>query len=308
VSEMVAVCFGAHVLDVLARPVEGIPEGQGGALLEEIRFAPAGTAGGTAVVLAKLGATAISAGALGDDALADLLVSMLERHGVDTSRLVRREGVQTSASVLPIRPNGDRPALHVIGANAAWREDDVPWEAVERATHVHAGAPEIVGPELSARVLERARAAGAVTSADMLAPGDPGILEWASPILPHLDHLLVNEEQATGFAAEGDLEAACRRLRERGPAVVAATRGADGALAVAEDETVSVPAFPVEVVDTSGCGDAFSAGYLRGLSLGRPLREAALLGCAAASHVAGGLGSDAGEFDLATVEALAATA
>jgi sugar/nucleoside kinase (ribokinase family) len=301
-----AVCFGAHVLDVLARPVTEIPEGQGGALLEEIRLAPAGTSGGTAVTLAKLGATAISAGAVGDDELADLLAALLGRLGVDTSHLVRREGVQTSASVLPIRPNGDRPALHVIGANAAWREDDVPWEEVERATHVHAGAPEIVGPELAARVLERARAAGAVTSVDMLAPGDPGILEWTSPVLPHVDHFLVNEEQACGFAGTDDLDQACRALRERGPATIAATRGADGALVVSADGAEAVPAFPVDVVDTSGCGDAFSAGYLRGLSLGRSLRDAALLGCAAASRVAGGLGSDAGAFDLPLVEEICA--
>ena len=59
------------------------------------------------------------------------------------------------------------------------------------------------------------------------------------------------------------------------------------------------------MVDTSGCGDAFSAGYLRGLATDRPLAEAASLGCAAATFVAGGLGSDAGEFDLAAAERLA---
>ena len=69
VSEMKAVALGAHVLDVLARPVEAIPEGQGGALVEEIRLAPAGAAGGTAVSLAKLGAEVTSAGAIGTDAL-----------------------------------------------------------------------------------------------------------------------------------------------------------------------------------------------------------------------------------------------
>jgi sugar/nucleoside kinase (ribokinase family) len=61
----------------------------------------------------------------------------------------------------------------------------------------------------------------------------------------------------------------------------------------------------VDVVDTSGCGDAFSAGYLRGLADGHPLDRAAALGCAAATFVAGGLGSDAGEFDLAAAERLA---
>lgn len=212
---MDVVCFGAHVLDVLARPVTEIPEGQGGALIEQIQLAPAGSAGGTAVTLAKLGATVHSAGAIGTDALGDVLLTLLTRYGVETSGLVRRGDVQTSASVLPIRPDGSRPALHVIGANGAWSEDAVDWTAIEAATNVHAGAPEIVGPELSAMVLERARAAGAVTSADLLAPGEPGVLEWVSPALAHVDHLLINDEQATGLAGEPDVAAACAALRSR---------------------------------------------------------------------------------------------
>ena len=67
-----------------------------------------------------------------------------------------------------------------------------------------------------------------------------------------------------------------------------------------------VPAFDVEVVDTTGCGDAFSAGFLRGLSLDRSRRDAAVLGCAAAALVAQGLGSDHGDFDLQAADAFAA--
>jgi sugar/nucleoside kinase (ribokinase family) len=59
-----------------------------------------------------------------------------------------------------------------------------------------------------------------------------------------------------------------------------------------------VPAFAIEVVDTTGRGDAFPAGFLRGLSLGRSERDAAVLGCAAAALVAQGLGSHHGDFDL----------
>src|SRR6185312_4519467 len=104
------VTLGVHVVDVLVRPVEQIPEGQGGALVEQIRITPAGPAGGTAVTLAKLGAEVRSAGAIGTDALGDVLVDLLGRFGVDASLLVRREEVQTSSSVLPIRPDGSRPA------------------------------------------------------------------------------------------------------------------------------------------------------------------------------------------------------
>ena len=62
------------------------------------------------------------------------------------------------------------------------------------------------------------------------------------------------------------------------------------------------------VVDTTGCGDAFSAGFLRGLSLGQELGVAAALGCATAAQVAQGLGTDAGDYSLETVEDFAANA
>jgi sugar/nucleoside kinase (ribokinase family) len=303
---MRAIALGVHVLDVLVRPVEAIPEGQGGQLVDEIRMTAAGSAGGTALVLAKLGARAQSAGAVGSDPLGDMLTGLLERDGVDTSLLVRRDDVQTSASVLPIRPNGDRPAFHVIGANGSYGLGDVPWEAIEAATHLHLGGPEFLGGDVAAEILGRAREHGVTTSADVLAPGEQGLLEWIAPALPHLDYLFPNEEQAIGFTGEADLEAACRALVERGVGCVAATCGGEGVLLVDADGAERVPAFQVEVVDTTGCGDAFAAGFLRGLALGRDHTGAAQLGCAAAAIVAQGRGTDHGDFDLAAVEACAA--
>jgi sugar/nucleoside kinase (ribokinase family) len=299
-----AISMGVHVLDVLVRPVEKIPEGQGGELVEQIRITAAGSAGGTALVLAKLGAEVQSAGAIGTDAAGDMLLSLLARDGVDTSLLVRRDDVQTSATVLPIRPNGDRPALHVIGANAGYGLDDIPWDAVESCTHLHIGGPEFMGGDAAAQILSRARDAGAVTSADILAPGD-GLLDWIGPALPELDYLLPNEEQVLALTGADDLGAGCRELVSHGAGCVAATRGADGVLIVDAESEESVPAFEIEVVDTTGCGDAFSAGFLRGLSLGRNRTEAARLGCATAAQVAQGLGTDHGDYDLAQVEHLA---
>jgi sugar/nucleoside kinase (ribokinase family) len=300
------IAMGVHVLDVLVRPVEAIPEGQGGALVEQIRMTAAGSAGGTALVLAKLGATVRSAGAIGADPLGDMLVSLLERDGVDTSLLLRREDVQTSASVLPIRPDGSRPAFHVVGANATYGPGDVDWAAVEAAGQLHLGGPEFMGGEAAAEILSRAREPGVTTSADILAPGDTGVLEWIAAALPHLDHLLPNDEQVLGLTGETDLEAGCRALLARGVGCVAATCGADGVLLVDADGAERIPAFDVDVVDTTGCGDAFSAGFLRGLALGRDKRDAAVLGCATAGFVAQGLGTDHGEYDLAAVDALTA--
>jgi sugar/nucleoside kinase (ribokinase family) len=128
-----------------------------------------------------------------------------------------------------------------------------------------------------------------------------GVLEWIAGALPHLDYFLPNDEQAVGFTGESDVESACRALVARGVRCVAATCGADGVLLVDRDTVEHVPAFQVDVVDTTGCGDAFSAGFLRGLALGRDRRSAAELGCAVAALVAQGLGSDYGNFDLETV-------
>jgi sugar/nucleoside kinase (ribokinase family) len=306
---MTTIAMGVHVLDVLVRPVEEIPAGQGGALVEEIKVTAAGSAGGTALTLAKLGARARSAGAIGTDAAGDMLLALLERGGVDTSLLVRRTEVQTSASVLPIRPDGSRPALHVIGANAAYGADDAPWDDIAQAEQLHLGGPEFMGGEAAARILSFAREHGVTTAADILAPGEQAaqILDWIAPAFPHLDYLLPNDEQVLGLSGETDLVAGCRALLARGVGCVAATCGADGVVVVDADSVERVPAFAIDVVDTTGCGDAFSAGFLRGVALGRDRRAAAVLGCAAAALVAQGLGSDYGDFDLAAADAFATT-
>jgi sugar/nucleoside kinase (ribokinase family) len=98
--------LGACILDVLGRPVETIPPGQGSVRLTEIKATAAGTAAGPAVDLAKLGASVRVLGALGDDLLGALVAAAMARHGVDTTGLVRKKEAQTSATILPIRPNG----------------------------------------------------------------------------------------------------------------------------------------------------------------------------------------------------------
>ncbi|KAA1416027.1 carbohydrate kinase family protein [Nocardioides humilatus] len=303
---MRVVALGAHVLDTLVRPVEQIPSGQSGELVEQIKMTAAGPAGGTAVVLSRLGAAVQSAGAVGTDALGDLLLALLAREGVDTSLLVRRDGVQTSGSVLPIRPDGSRPAFHVIGANGSYELEDVPWDAIAAATHLHVGGPEFLG-EMAVKVLSYARDHGVTTSVDSLAPADPGFFELFAPVLPFVDYLLPNDEQVLGWTGTDDLVTGCQALLARGAGCVVATAGADGAVVVAGDLIEAVPAFAVDVVDTTGCGDAFSAGFLRALSLGYDARDAASFGCATAAQVAGGLGSDAGNYDLDSVLAFVAS-
>ena len=299
---------GVHVLDTHVLRVDAIPDGSDGALVDTIQFSPAGTAGGTGVVLRRLGADVHSIGAVGADAIADTLLAALDRENVDTSRIVRKSDVQTSASVIPVRPNGDRPAWHCVGANAALTLDDIDLRSVPGLGHVHLGGPEFLGGPAAAELLAAAHELGCTTSVDVLAPGDPDILVWIADCLPHTDYFLPNDEQLVGLTAARTLADGARALVAAGAGCVAVTQGARGALVVTKDEAIEVPAFEVPVVDTTGCGDAFSAGFLRGVGLGLGLRGAAELGCATAAHVAQGVGTDHGVYTLEAVREFAAVA
>ena len=297
---MRVVTFGAHVLDVLAQPVDAIPEGQGATLVQHMRMSAAGPAGGTAITLAKLGVEVYTAGAIGDDEAADVLVTALNRHGVVTDDLVRVD-LPTSMSMLPIRSNGDRPAIHMPGANLAYPLDRAPLELFTGADHLHLGAPELLNPPELAPLLADVRDTGTTISADILADGDPGALAWLEPVLPHLDYLLPNDEQVRGLTGRTDLIDACRALINTGVTCVAVTAGADGAHVVTADDAEHAPATPVTVVDTSGCGDAFSAGFIAARGHDLPLLESARVGCAVAGIVATGLGSDHGDFTWGSI-------
>jgi len=294
-------CIGVHVLDIHVRTVDSIPKGSEGALVDEIRMSPAGTAGGTAVVLAKLGASVTSLAAVGDDAIGTTLVSLLAQNGVDTSRIAVKEGVQTSSSVLPLDGSGERPAWHCIGANGAFGLDDIDLGLVAGADHVHLGGPEFLG-DSAAVVLEEARAAGASTSVDMLAPGGPMWLEVVAGCLPYVDLFLPNDEQLLGLTGAETLEQAAQILLDKGVGCVAVTAGRRGAYVTGVGW---VPAFEIDVVDTTGCGDAFSAGFILGRALGRTPEQAAVLGNATAAQVAQGLATDFGDYDLESVDAFA---
>jgi sugar/nucleoside kinase (ribokinase family) len=299
------ITMGAHILDVLVRPVTEIPPGQDTALVEQMRMTAAGTAAGTALTFAKLGAAVRTAGAIGTDPAGDLLLSLLGHAGIDTSLVVRKPDVPTSMSVLPIRPNGERPALHLLGANLAYTLDDVDWDAVAAADHIHLGGVEMLGPDFAARILKHAKGNGVTTSVDLIAPGGMGTFDIIAPAMAYTDYLLPNEDQVLGFTGAADLADGCRQLLDAGAELLAVTCGADGALIVDSEGTQQVPAFAVDIVDTTGCGDAFSAGFIYATRIGRAPRDAAVLGNAVAALVAGGLGSDHGDFDLAAADAFA---
>ena len=296
------VSMGVHILDVLGRYVSEIPPGQGISLIDEIRITAAGTSAGTSVDLAKLGCSVTAVGALGNDEMGNILIGILNRYGVNTKYLSRKDGVQTSGSILPIRPNGERPALHVMGSNAVFSFEDVPQDIVAKADFVHIGGfylmPKFDGPD-TVKALELAKEHGAVTTMDILGIKHDGMAEKILPCMPYLDYFMPNLEEAAMITGLTDPDEMCKYFLNAGAKNVVLKMGERGSLIVSSTgERIRVPAFKVKLVDTTGCGDAWSAGFIAGLSLNMSVTKAAQLGSACGSLVASGLGSDAGIIDL----------
>lgn len=293
--------IGIHIVDILGLPVSAIPEGQGIAFLDEIRMTPAGTCAATAMGLAKLGVPTATFGAVGDDDLGRWLGTRLAEYGVDTAGLVTTSAAPTSATMLPIRPNGERPALHVRGANTQVTEASIDWDALTHARHLHVGGTSLLpglDGEPTARILQRARSLGMTTSLDLIFDPARDFEELLGPCYEHLDFFLPNDEDARAISGAIDNASAAEYFLDRGVQNVAITLGADGALfANRSTGAFTVPAIPVDVVDTTGCGDAFSAGLIAGIVEGRSPRESVEMGVACGSWVATGLGSDAGISD-----------
>lgn len=302
---------GIHIVDILGRPVSGIPDGQGIALLDEIRMTVAGTSAGTAIDMARLGLNIATMGVIGDDELGKWLELKMRTEGVNTSGLSIDPTKPTSATMLPIRPNGQRPALHVKGANTSLSLDYIDWDLVEAADWVHIGGTCLLDNfdgEPTAEVLRRAKAGGATTSLDMLGMPNADFDKLFGPVLPLLDWFLPNDDDARMVSGKQDLDEAVAWLNDSGVGGTVLTLGADGATYTpVGGDPIHVPAYDIDVVDTTGCGDAFSAGFIAGMVEEMEVVDAMELGVASGSMVATGLGSDAGITDRASVTAFQAS-
>jgi sugar/nucleoside kinase (ribokinase family) len=303
------VSLGIHICDILGRPVTEIPPGQNVSLLDEIRITVAGTAAGTSVDMAKLGLEVYAMGAIGDDEMGNFIVNTMNRYGINTDNLVQKNGVQTSATMLPIRPNGERPALHVTGANGELTLDDINFDAIASADYLHMGGtsllPKLDG-EPTRKVLEFARDAGVVTTFDLVAVDRPDLLDLIEPLLPYIDYFMPGLEEGEMMTGMTDRRKIIEFFLNKGAKHTVFKMGSEGSsIAYMENGSVKeirTPVYETNVVDTTGAGDSYCAGFIKGMSLGWDLKQCAMLGSAAAAQVVTGLGSDAGIVDFESTE------
>jgi sugar/nucleoside kinase (ribokinase family) len=289
--------IGLYILDILGRPVVSIPERGNVAFIEEIRLTVAGTAGGTVIDTAKLGLKSLAVGAVGDDEKADFVLATMQKFGIDTSAMQRLKGVPTSATILNIRPNGERPALHVRGASDHFDVAPQLYDQIFDAPIVHLGGTGLLRKldgERSRVLLAEAKKRNRIVTFDLIA-ATPKTIAIVEPLLPFIDYFMPSIEEARDISGRQTPEECAAFFLDRGTKCCVFTLGGDGAyFADREGARLHVPAYKIKVVDTTGCGDAFDAGFIAALHHRMDPEAAILFAQAAAALVATGLGSDAG--------------
>jgi sugar/nucleoside kinase (ribokinase family) len=252
-------------------------------------------------------------GVLGGDYEGDLVVDLMRGHGVDVSRLVRDAGEPTHVSLLFIGSDGERnPVMIRPAGGRPLTLDDIDLDVVAEADVLHIGGADMLGDFATGPLVELigfARERGVVTTVDVLAQCDGAMAERLAPALRGAQYFFPNEGQLAGMTGTEDPGEGAERLRELGIEHVVATLGEQGSLIVGPGSEARVPAFEIEVVDTTGCGDSFVAGFIVAIVNGWDPEAAGWLGSAASGQVATGLGSDAGIVDLpSTLEFMASQA
>lgn len=289
-------CVGVLVADVIVQPVDAWPERGRLVLVGGIEAHTGGLAHTTGVTLAKLGIPTAVVGRVGADLFGTFLIDVLLKHGID-ARVHRDESAATSATVVTVATTGERSFLHLVGANALLVPDDVPDDLLASSRLLHVGGyfilPGMDG-EPAARLLQRARAAGCRTSLDVAWDARGRWMTLLAPCVPYLDFLFGNQDELANVTGTRDPARIASLLREQGVGVVTVKMGADGAYVHGPEWRGHVPAFAVEVVDTTGAGDAFCggflAGYLSGWDLERTTRFANAVGGLCVTAVGGTTG------------------
>ncbi|WP_267641788.1 carbohydrate kinase family protein [Haloarchaeobius amylolyticus] len=303
------VTVGSALLDRLY-PVTNLPEPDGGAFARDEQLAVGGVAANVAAGLSKLGRETGVVSRVGRDDDGDRVLADLRDRGIDATRVQR--GEERSSYTMILRDDdGERMIIAGGESVPALRldADDLEYCREADAVFTSAYAPDAAVSAL----VEAARdddfpplvfdLAGPLAELE----GRGTREETIDDLLSVVDCFVSSEVPIESYLGCTGYEAAAE-LRARGVSRAALTRGEDGALLLDSDEVVEVPAFEVEAVDTTGAGDAFSAGLVDSWILeGEPARQAGRFAAAVAAENCRGAGARGGLPTRATVEATIAS-
>jgi sugar/nucleoside kinase (ribokinase family) len=298
---MDASVFGVIVADLIAEGMDlRRPPSPGGlAIAHSITLTTGGNVCNAGIAMCRLGLRVGAAGFVGRDALGGAMIERMQQAGLETSAVFSDASAQTSSTIVAVEPGGERCFFHVPGANArldaaAFRRCFPMFANCTVLLIGYFGLLPRLTPELPAVLDELRKAAPHLKIAlDTLNP--PASVDLLEPILPFLDVFAPSRPEAFALTGEQKPErmvATFRRHMKRG--LLGIKLDAEGCYLDDGSRAALVPAYPIQVVDTTGAGDTWFGGLLAGLIKGLPLEQMGRLANRVAADCCTAIGGSAG--------------
>lgn len=261
--------------------------------LDEFVIEGGGPVATAVVALSRWGARCTFAGVVGDDYWGCEIRNSLNSEGVDCDGLVTRPGTASQLAFIMAEPAcGHRTIFWRRPTGKPLSVDEVDIERIRSSRILHTDGLMIDASLHAARVAQESGVPVVVDAGTLR----DGMLDLISAS----DFFLASERFGRALVSDHDPLGACRKMAEMGPKVTAVTLGERGYAACIEGELLTCPAYTVEAVDTTGCGDIFHAGFIHGLLRHWPYRRCLDFGARAAAQCATLLGGRAGIPDADT--------
>jgi sugar/nucleoside kinase (ribokinase family) len=256
-----------------------------------------GSAANTAVGVASLGGRAAYIGRVRDDQLGAVFGHDIGAAGVHFASKPAADGPPTARCLVMVTPDAHRTLNTYLGACVDLGPEAVDGEliAASRITYLEGylwdKAPAKAAFRKAMDFAHQAKRQVALTLSDPFCV-DRHRAEFRALVDDHIDILFANESEILSLYQVKDFAQAAAELRRRHPRIAVVTRSAMGCVVIGNGEEIHAPAEHVsEVVDTTGAGDLFAAGFLYGLTHGGDLRRAARIGAIAAAEIISHLGA-----------------
>jgi len=260
---------------------------------------PGGQVATTVVACQRWGMSTRYVGILGDDPAAALHREAFTRAGVE-AQIITVQGGASPQSLILVDGGGERTVLCRRDPRVALRPDDLDREWIVNARALHLDGYDTAAATVAAGWARAARIP-VIADLDELYPGVEKLLE-------NVDYLIVSRDIPSRLMGEPDLEMALRQMQRRyGCCLTAATLGDNGVVAWNGKQLYQQSAFSVPVVDTTGAGDIFHAGFIYGLLQNWPLERQLDFACAAAALNCTAAGARGGIQSVEAIEQLMAT-
>lgn len=280
-------CVGVAVVDALSGPIERfpVPRLEPQVTTERVSFLPGGGAVNTASALSRMGLPATVFSKVGKDLMGTFLLKELEKCGVDTSGIRVSEQDASPFTFVGIHTRGDRTFIHTPGANKTLSIEDFDLRKLFDTNYLLYQDLWAM-PRLDARsgveILAMAQKAGVTTLLDECWGFGPQKATFEA-MCPHCDFVLPSLDDMLAIYPGQSPDSVLRMILALGPKTVALKMGQEGCVIARGGERIHIPALPADVVDTTGAGDCWNAGFLAGLAHGEDIASAGKIANACAA-------------------------